>query len=516
MTGKVESLKEYLIKLGWDVDELGLNKVQDGLNKVEKSADSIGNKFVKSFAKAGISVGGFLTTVTIGVFNFMSNVARADLATERWARRMWTTEENARSLTTALDAMGASYEDIFYMTPEEYRNMLELKNFSSSLKAPADVEKTLKQIRDINQEINKTKIIFANAAQWIAYYLGQYLGKDFENAQQAMEEFNNYLVEKLPIVTEKIAKYISWIVRLAKVAIQFMSNLKARLQEIFDKMPSGFKTASLAATAFLGALKMGPVGLFIAGITTLLLLLDDFYTWQRGGKSAFDWGNLFGGADTGLTSWINDLDLTKDSADDLTDSLSDCKDAWGEVFKAAWKFIDEHDVIDKVLSGFVTFLDDMVQALTTIADLILLITGNWDKMKEGSFWKEATRPIMENGLSWDTAGQTGKKLLEGFGNTFGKYGIFGSGYNDPTGAQDKFEAMLQGSSAYSNRMSTQNQQGQLVGGFSSGNTTTKNDNRRQTMNVSVNVKSYGGDSSDVASKTASGVTKALQDIDTFK
>ena len=137
-------------------------------------------------------------------------------------------------------------------------------------------------------------------------------------------------------------------------------------------------------------------------------------------------------------------------------------------------------------------------------------------MKEGSFWKEATRPIMENGLSWDTAGQTGKKLLEGFGNTFGKYGIFGSGYNDPTGAQEKFEAMLQGSSAYSNRMSTQNQQGQLVGGFSSGNTTTKNDNRRQTMNVSVNVKSYGGDSSDVASKTASGVTKALQDIDTFK
>ena len=33
---------------------------------------------------------------------------------------LWTTEENARSLATALDAMGASYEDIFYMTPEEF------------------------------------------------------------------------------------------------------------------------------------------------------------------------------------------------------------------------------------------------------------------------------------------------------------------------------------------------------------------------------------------------------------
>ena len=149
MAGKVESLKEYLVKLGWDVDELGLSKLQNGLSKVERSADSIGNKFVKNFAKAGTAVGGFLLTITSGTAKFMSNVATADLATERWARRMWTTEENARSLTTALDAMGASYEDIFYMTPEEYRNMLELKNFSSSLKAPADVEKTLKQIGSV-------------------------------------------------------------------------------------------------------------------------------------------------------------------------------------------------------------------------------------------------------------------------------------------------------------------------------------------------------------------------------
>ena len=59
MAGKVESLKEYLVKLGWDVDELGLSKLQNGLSKVERSADSIGNKFVKNFAKAGTAVGGF-------------------------------------------------------------------------------------------------------------------------------------------------------------------------------------------------------------------------------------------------------------------------------------------------------------------------------------------------------------------------------------------------------------------------------------------------------------------------
>lgn len=509
MAGKVESLKEYLVKLGWDVDELGLSKLQNGLSKVEKSADSIGNKFVKNFAKAGTAVGGFLLTITTGTAKFMSNVASADLATERWARRMWTTEENARSLTTALDAMGASYEDIFYMTPEEYKNMLQLKNFASSLKAPTELENTLKQIRDINQEINKTKVILSMATRWIAYYLGQYLGKDFKNAQDAMKEFNDYLVEKLPVVTEKIAKYISWIVRLAKVAIQFIRNMKERLQNIFDKMPSGFKAATLAATAFLGALKMGPLGLFIAGITALLLLLDDYYTYQRGGKSAFDWGNLFGGITSDASSWIGDLDNTKESVDNLKLSLQKCKTAWSNVLEAAMDYVKKHDLIDKALSAIVDTADDLVQALTNIADLISVITGNWDKVEEGNFWKEATRPLAEEGFSWSGLWNVFKSVGSSIGNRLAN----NTKSLGDTSAIDQYIYDKTGKLAdYSAQMNA-NQASSVVGGNTT-NSNIKNDNRRQTANINVNVKSYG--SSNTASQTARGVSKALQDVDIFK
>lgn len=512
MAGKVESLKEYLVKLGWDVDELGLSKLQNGLSKVERSADSIGNKFVKNFAKAGTAAGGFLMTITTGTAKFMSNVAMADLATERWARRMWTTEENARSLTAALDAMGASYEDIFYMTPEEYKNMLELKNFASSLKAPAELEDTLKQIRDINQEINKTKVILSMATRWIAYYLGQYLGKDFKNAQEAMKEFNNYLVEKLPVVTEKIAKYISWIVRLAKVAIQFIKNMKERLQNIFDKMPSGFKTATLAATAFLGALKMGPLGLFIAGITALLLLLDDYYTYQRGGKSAFDWGNLFGGITSNASNWIDDLDDTKESVENLKESLKKCKTAWGNVLDAAMDYVKKHDLIDKALSAIVDTADQLVQALTNIADLISVISGNWDKVEEGNFWKEAARPLAEEGFSWGGLWN----LIKSMGIATGNRLAGNRTQNDLSKQTDLIDQYIYDktgkAAAYSAQMNA-NQASSVVGGTTT-NSNVKNDNRRQTANINVNVKSYGN--SDTASQTARGVSKALQDVDVFK
>lgn len=511
MSGKAESLKEYLVKLGWDMDELGLNKVKSGLSSVEKSADKIGNKFVKNFAKASTAVAGFLTSVTTGVAAFMGNVAQADLATERWARQMWTTKENARSLTNALEAMGSSYEDIFYMTPEEYKNMLELKNFSTSLQAPSELQDTLKQIRDIQQEINKTKVIIMNALQWIAYYLGQYLGDDIKSTKQAFENFNDYLVEKLPVITEKIAKWLYNIIRLGKTAITFLTNIKEKLTNLFERLPSQAKAATLAATAFIGALKMGPIGLFIAGITTLLLLLDDYYTWQRGGKSAFDWGNLFGGLDNQLIdlnyfeALFGDLGDTKEAILNIKDTIIDVGEAWTN----AWQALADAGFFDTLFGTIIESLNTILELIAGIGNWILVITGNTDKVSENSMWKSAG-----NNASQGNVGNFLNDIIRGTSKTVLDTGLF-DWIPGIQNYRDVIKEQIAAGTYYTNTMSTKDQ-GQLVGGFSGGNTTTKNDNRRQTMNVNVNVKSYGGDSSDVASKTASGVTKALQDIDTFK
>lgn len=508
MAGKAESLKEYLIKLGWDADELGLNKVQSSIKKVEKSAESIGNKFIGSFAKAGASVGGFLLTVSTGVATFMQNVAGADLATERWARRMWTTEENARSLLTALDAMGASYEDIFYMTPEEYRNMLELKNFSASLKAPTELQGTLKQIRDINQEINKTKVILSNATQWIAYYLGKFLGKDFKDAQTALKSFNNYLVEKLPIITEKVAEFLYHIVNISKAVIWFARIGKEKFMDLFNSLPAGTKVGAAAITGFLAVLKMGPLGMFIAALTTLLLLLEDYYVWSQGGKSAFDWSKPFGGMLSGFDSSgiIGNLDSTKESINGLKDSLYECKTAWGAVLDSALDFIKEHDVIDAALSTLVDTLSTIVNLLTGAANLLLLITGNFDKISNDSLWKSVGSDFKQGNI-WGIFSD----IFKGANKSTWDTGLFDWIPNSDT-IRAAYKRMEETGTLYNNQMSNRSQD-QLVGGWSSSNVNTKNDNRRQTLNVNVNVNS-GGRS--VANTTAQAVTEALQDIDIMK
>lgn len=509
MAGKAESLKEYLVKLGWDMDELGLNKVKSGLSSVERSADKIGNKFVKNFAKASTAVGGFLASVTTGVATFMGNVAQADLATERWAQRMWTTKENARSLTNALEAMGASYEDIFYMTPEEYKNMLELKNFSTSLQAPSELQDTLKQIRDIQQEINKTKVIVMNALQWIAYYLGQYLGDDIKNTKQAFENFNDYLVEKLPVVTEKIAKWLSWIIRLGKTAITFLTNVKEKLTSLFEKLPSQAKAATLAATAFIGALKMGPIGLFIAGITALLLLLDDYYTWQRGGKSAFDWGNIFGSSDGQLIdlsyfeTLFGNLDDTEEAISNIKDTIVDVGEAWTD----AWIALADAGFFDTLFGTIIESLNAILELIAGIGNWILVITGNTDKISEKSMWNSAG-----NNASQGNVGDYFNDIIRGTSKVILDTGLL-DWIPGVQNYRDVIKEQIAAGTYYTNTMSTKDQ-GQLVGGTTTTNTSTKNDNRRQTANINVNVKSYG--SSNTATQTANGVKKALNDVDIFK
>ena len=508
MAGKAESLKEYLIKLGWDVDELGLNKVQKGVKNVEKSVESVGNKFVKSFAKASVSVGGFLAAATTGIFNFIQNVAQADIETEHMARQFWTTEENARSLGTALDVVGASYKDIWKMTPEEYKNLIELKNFSYSLKAPAELQKTLKQIRDINQEINKTKVIFNAATQWVAYYLGQFLGKDFKDAQTALKEFNNYLVEKLPIITEKVAEFLYHIVNIAKAVIWFARIGKEKFMDLFNSLPTGTKVGAAAITGFLAVLKMGPIGMFIAALTTLLLLLEDYYVWSQGGKSAFDWSKPFGGMFSGFDSSgiIGDLDSTKESVNALKDSLSDCKTAWGSVLDAALDFIEEHDVIDTVLSTLADTLNTIVNLLTGVANLLLLITGNFDKISDNSLWKSVGVDFKQGNI-----GSIFSDMFKGANKSLWDTGLF-DWIPNAENIRASYKRMEEMGTLYNNQM-TNRSQNQLVGGWSSSNVSTKNDNRRQTVNINVSVKS-GGRS--VANTTAQAVADALQDVDTLK
>ena len=141
-----ETMKKYLVEIGWDVDEEGFKKSLGIVNSVAARLTGKAAGIASSFIKAGGAVANVLITVNESLLNVVETTAELDLKTERLARQYWTTEQNARSFSTALKVLEKSTSDLMYMTSEEYKQFVELNKLGRTLEAPKDLDKYLQQV----------------------------------------------------------------------------------------------------------------------------------------------------------------------------------------------------------------------------------------------------------------------------------------------------------------------------------------------------------------------------------
>lgn len=506
-----EALKEYLVKLGWDVDELGLAQANSKIDGFKSKVMNMGTGVAGNFMKAGLAVFSFISTVNIAMARLLDTTARADLATERFARKMWTTEESARSFLTALDAMDASYQDIFYMTSEEYKRFMDLKSLGSELRAPAGLQDGLKLVRDIGHEFNRLKVIVNYATQWVSYYLTKYLGNDLKSIRNGFRSFNDWLMTNIPTITEKIAKFFTIMFKLGKAAVQTIGNLAGMFKKLWDSLSVGAKKTGGAILGFVTLLKLGPIGLFVAGLLAILALLDDFYTWQRGGKSAF--GDMW----EKMTSGFNSLDMS--GLDDLSEKFGKLLDAVGDIGGALLdlgidfaEFLDDIGLFNKAWEILTGTLEAVVDVLQTIADLILLITGNFDKLSDDSIFRKIISFDEDGKLQpGKTAGNVGWGILDGISSLFNT--IFGANpedwYHMPSWS-DAYGYSYGSETAAKSGGYGSGIVGDKFGGLSSGSRTFT-----QTNNIKVTA-TPGESAEGTAQKTSKAIIKQRNQYDPFK
>src|SRR5574344_2151931 len=334
-----ETLKEYLVKIGWDVDELGFGMASKKINDFRSAIVNSGSGMAASFAKAGLAIFDTIYTVVGSTWDLASAAAAADLKVETFARRMWTTEQNARSLTTALDVLGMSYDELFFATPEQYNRFLQLNTLGKQLEAPAELDETLQKIRDIQFEISKTKMIFQYATRWVMYYFGEYLGADIDTVKEKLKNFNDMAMKYLPIVAQKIAYVFSVFYRLGKTVVEVLAAIgRTAVGSFGDMETSGLRTIATLAAAFM-ALRHGPVGMFLLALGAILLLLEDFMVWQKGGKSLFDWSSV------------------SSTVQNMNDKLGDTSGKLEEIAEKAEKLFDRINAKQAVMTAIETFLN---------------------------------------------------------------------------------------------------------------------------------------------------------------
>ena len=449
-----ETLKEYLVKIGWDVDELGLSKLTSTLGNIKSLIKKFFGDSGENIASGLTSVLGTIKDVNSAAIGLIETTAGLDYETEKLARRYWISEKAARSYQTALDALGETQEDVFYMTDEQYKRLIELNNLGKSLEAPAEVDNFLLKIRDINFEFSKLKVEIQYGTRYAMYYSSKYLGVDIDNLLQKLRNFNTFIQRNLPAISKKVAEFFEIFYRLAKAGVQIGKVLYSVINAIFEIFDNKLGRTMTLATVFFRLLKSGPIGWAIAALTTLLLLIDDYMTWQRGGDSYFDW--------SGFDEIFGD---TESSLSDIKSSLSDIFDSVSDIF-------NKLGLKQTVLNTFKITAEGIDVAFKGTASSLSLINKMIDGFKENGF--EGLKDALsapENFVSepvLDSAVSDVNSRLHSVSNWFSRLFSFITGSNSDENTASQFGSSATNSSQTNNYYTN-------YGGFNVGSSDDLND-----------------------------------------
>lgn len=438
-----ETLKEYLVKLGWNVDKSGFDNASSLVDKFSAKLISRAGKMGTAFISTSASmVKASLATVD-AISDIAFSVAEADTSVERLARKYWLSEQSARSLKNAQDQLGISVEDLMYATDEEYKRFLELNTYGKSLEAPKALDDTLVKIRDIQFEFSKLGTILEYGKRWFMYYLGEYLGLDIDQTIVKFKSFNDWLRTNLPKITQKLAKIVALGWRFAKTVLTLIYNLAKGLVQIVERLGTSGVATILALAAALKLVVMGPLGLVIAGLTAVVLLLDDFFAWRQGRNSLLDWTKVSG------------------TFDDLQQSFSGVVGSVETLFDALGALFGEFEVGNAVLSIFKAGLMGIQVLLDGLSAGIMSIVALFNSQMT-NLQREAERTVAN---FWKTIGSLfGETVDERGVTTNGVFGKMGDmiypyvGGHNPTGVwhggaapgSPAYKVKNQGSTVYNN------------------------------------------------------------------
>ena len=284
-------MKEYLVSLGFNVDR---NKLSDALDVVKLGEGKISSLVSKMSTSLGKGTAGIVTMIAsavVAVGKFTASVAEADMATQNAANSMWMNVDAYRVTQNAVESLGYSMNELSTIArnPELTNRFSELVELGKQTAAPKELDSMLKKVRDVTFEFDKMQVIAKNGIRQIVYYFLKYLGVDLDNMQNKLASVNKFLQENLPKIAAAIAKVLYYIYRVGK-AIGYVISLGAKLiggiYNFMKKFPSTFKVFIGIISAIL--LAINPVlTIILAGLSAIILLIDDYMTWQRGGKSYF-------------------------------------------------------------------------------------------------------------------------------------------------------------------------------------------------------------------------------------
>ena len=487
-----ETIKEFLVGLGFKVDEAGLSKFAEGItsatvrvtalataataaaagivasvqhiaseyDQLDKlatqfrtSADAI-DEFVDSAKILGLSDEKSiesLKNLDRAIVDTSMGMGRAKLVFEDLGIKVTDAAGKLKPTTEVMSELAAKFKD---MERGKQLRVMErlgldpalLKVFNGDIAAisaelqaidkaadfdfeTAIVESKafMKIWRDMQQEIEKWKMLFSKAFESVAVKLMPKFRAQIKSITDSMIAFRRRVMENMPKAIEAIMPIINVIMRIAEAFIKIVVRIGQGAMTIIgwllklNEATGGWAGYILAAAAAWKYLNLSflatPLGMLLSLAAVVALLIDDFLTFKEGGDSLIDWGSGFGYVmqvvTAGLAGFLAYLALSKAAVVAMTLATQ----AWGAATAIA-NGIMQAARIAVLLFNLVLYANPIMLVVAAVAALIaagVLLIANWDTVKA---W-------FASFFDWLLAGFN--KIAEWGGKIAGVFGFGGNG-----------------------------------------------------------------------------------------
>lgn len=346
-----------------------------GLKDVEASTEALaanGGKSLLKFSLKGATCIAVVVAAVIAavaaikkVSNFLNELGKQDVEYEKLSRQLWTTKENARDIDSALKTLGVTMQDL-WLSPTLLKQFNQLRKDSQQLKLPPEFKDNIKVIQGLGLEFKRLKQFGKLAFQWIGHYILKYVAGPLAEFKQKLSRFNDKFIKVIPYIAKVIGSAIGIILRILLLIFRVLEPIFSIISKIvgfviglIEKIPGPIKKILKLIGVIVALLMAGPVGV----ILLIIALLDDLFTFLRGGKSVI--GSVFGFfKEKGLDA----MKSIKSKFGDLKESLKE------KIKENGWD--EYYDNAIKVFEGI------REKAKEVWGDIKEWSKGVWDKTKE--------------------------------------------------------------------------------------------------------------------------------------
>ena len=207
MAADFETIKDYLVGIGFSVNQQQLRKFTSALEdvgkKVERHSVGMGSKF----AKAGGVMVATITSVVGATALLMDKVAKADMGYQLYGLRMLMATDTAKKFKIAIDTLGYSMEEIAF-NPELNRrfNILIQDQIRLQEQLPKNFKQSMFNIREMGFQFDRLKVKLLYFFDGLSGRLEKVLGLD--KANLTLEGLNDWFEKKMPIWEDNIASFV--------------------------------------------------------------------------------------------------------------------------------------------------------------------------------------------------------------------------------------------------------------------------------------------------------------------